>query len=318
LREDPRQVGAAPAHPALAALATALPADVHLGPSSWNYPGWAGLVYDRPHPEATLGARGAGVASAWPTVGLLGVDRSFHAPLPASAWAALAGAVRPGTRLLAKAPRVLTDPSPDPRDPSPNDRFLDGGWSAGHAAVPFRDGAGAAAGPLVFQLAPDARRGQDPDAFLARLRRFLAAQPPGLLLAVELRDPALLRPAYRTALRDTGAVHCFSVQAPMPDLDAQWALAGEPDRPFVARWLLRPPLRYAEAVAAFSPFDALRAPDPANRRCLARRIAAAHRAGQPSFVSVANRAEGCAPLSIAGLAEATLAALGHRPAASAR
>lgn len=305
-------------HPALAALAAALPSGIHLGPSSWNYPGWAGLVYDRAHPEAMLGAQGAGVASAFPTVGLLGVDRSFHAPLPAPAWAALAAGLRPGTRLLAKAPRVVTDPNPDPRDPSPNLRFLDAGWSAAHAAAPFRDGAGAAAGPLVFQLAPDARRGQDPDGFLRRLRAFLEGQPRGVLLAVELRDPALLRPAYREALRATGAVHCFSVQAPMPSIEDQWAAAGELERPFVARWLLRPPLRYAEAVAAFSPFDQLRAPDPANRRRLARRVAAAHRAGQPAFVSVANRAEGNAPLSIAGLAEATLAALGRRPAAGAR
>ncbi|MFM8642199.1 MAG: hypothetical protein ACKOEP_05105, partial [Phycisphaerales bacterium] len=64
---------------------------------------------------------------------------------------------------------------------------------------------------------------------------------------------------------------------------------------------------YEGAAAAFEPFDALRAPDPATRSEIAALLAAAS-ADRPAFVVCNNKAEGCAALSIRALAEEVVAA----------
>lgn len=70
----------------------------------------------------------------------------------------------------------------------------------------------------------------------------------------------------------------------------------------VCRWNLQRGFRYQQAKDLFEPFDKLAAPDPANRAELARVIAATAAAGHPVFVTVNNKAEGSAPLSIFELA----------------
>ena len=45
-------VGAAAPSPEVVELAARLPAGTYLGGSTWSFPGWAGLVYDRAHPRA--------------------------------------------------------------------------------------------------------------------------------------------------------------------------------------------------------------------------------------------------------------------------
>jgi len=45
-------------------------------------------------------------------------------------------------------------------------------------------------------------------------------------------------------------------------------------------------------------------PDPQTRAVLARVIAGTVGAGLPAYVSLSNKAEGCAPLSVVALAEA--------------
>lgn len=47
-------IAAATPAPALVEVADALPGRLRFGTSSWNFPGWAGLVWDREYPEATL------------------------------------------------------------------------------------------------------------------------------------------------------------------------------------------------------------------------------------------------------------------------
>ena len=43
-----RPIGAAVPAPAVTELGARLPAAIHLGTSSWSFPGWAGIVYDAP------------------------------------------------------------------------------------------------------------------------------------------------------------------------------------------------------------------------------------------------------------------------------
>jgi hypothetical protein len=56
----------------------------------------------------------------------------------------------------------------------------------------------------------------------------------------------------------------------------------------------------------YEPFDHLQDPDPATRRVLAKVIAATSGAALPVYITVNNKAEGSAPLSVLELARAVL------------
>ena len=64
-----------------------------------------------------------------------------------------------------------------------------------------------------------------------------------------------------------------------------------------------------EAKGLYEPFDRLIDPDLDTREALARVIAGTVGAGQPAYVTINNKAEGSAPLSVAALAEAVRARL---------
>jgi uncharacterized protein YecE (DUF72 family) len=94
----------------------------------------------------------------------------------------------------------------------------------------------------------------------------------------------------------------------MPPATAQ-ATTFELDRPgctwpLVARWNLHAGRGYEEARADYFPFDRLVEEDGSSRTALAglaRRCAAA---GRDVFITINNKAEGSAPLSVRRLAEA--------------
>src|SRR3972149_8294991 len=60
----------------IAALARALPESVRLGTSSWAFPGWAGIVYDRAASENVLAREGLGAYARHPCLRAVGVDRA--------------------------------------------------------------------------------------------------------------------------------------------------------------------------------------------------------------------------------------------------
>lgn len=77
----------------------------------------------------------------------------------------------------------------------------------------------------------------------------------------------------------------------------------------MCRWNLNPrhgPYGYEAAQTLYSPYDKTRDPDLETRAALARVIAGTVGAGQRAYVTVSNKAEGSAPLSVAALAQAVL------------
>ena len=51
-------VAPAPVPEAVASVAARLPAGLRMGTSSWTFPGWAGIVYDRRASQTTLAQHG--------------------------------------------------------------------------------------------------------------------------------------------------------------------------------------------------------------------------------------------------------------------
>jgi len=322
--------GSGPAHAAApvrpAALRLALPEPLHdrrhllrLGTSSWSFAGWVGRIYDPSDPppgESRLSRDGLPAYASHPLLGAVGIDRGFYAPLSASEFARYAAQVPPGFRFLVKAPARFTDAvrrDAHGRGVEPNPHYLDAALAAEAFARPAIDGLGAALGTLLLQCPPLPRDLlADVPGWIARLHRCLAALPRGLPegagWALEVRDAALLTPRLMDALHDADVGYCVAVHPRMPPLERQFRALERRERgtpgPLIVRWSLHAGLDYAAARRRYAPFDALLDPDPAVREAIAERAVAALAAGRTVTAIANNKAEGCAPLTIAALAEA--------------
>lgn len=308
----PEREGVAPADfsEELVELGRVLPEDVYLGGSTWSFPGWRGLVYEGKHSESKLSHEGLAAYGQHPLLRCVGVDRTHYTPIAAKDFAEYAAQVPDHFRFVVKAHEACTisrwpdRPRYGDQRGQVNPLFLDPAYAADQVVAPFVEGLGLKAGALLFQFAP-----QDlgvPDRFADELRRFLCALPRGPVYAVEVRNREILTPAYADALAEARACHCHNVHPRMPDVLTQSRLAGT-DRPrtpiTLVRWLLGPGMTYEQAGRLYAPFNRLVSPDEAARKALTRLAHNALAAGRPFVCTVNNNAEGCAPLSIEGLAQ---------------
>jgi uncharacterized protein YecE (DUF72 family) len=301
-------VGPAPTSDRVLDVAARLPANVRLGTSSWSFPGWEGLVYDRPASQDALAREGLAPYAAHPLLRTVGVDRTFYRPLDAEQLRSYADAVPDGFRFLVKADRLLTSPL-DPQSPgvrTRNPRFFDASYAADAVVAPTVEGLREKLGVLLFQLPPiPPKLVGGRDRFLERLQRFLGGLPTGPRYAVELRTPAFLTESYPDVLDSVGASHCFNVHPSMAPLERQLAVVQPFYQPvLVVRWMLHCGLRYAAARARYEPFDRLVDEDPATRHRIATTVLDVALAERPAFVIANNKAEGSAPLTLLRLAEA--------------
>lgn len=304
-------VGCAPYPSHLTAISRQLPPDLRLGTSSWNFPGWRGIVFAADASKTHLARHGLAAYARHPLLHAVGLDRTYYAPLPSTDYAAYADVVPASFRFLVKAHELCTlavfrtmGRYPG-RGGERNTRFLDPAYATAHVVAPCIEGLGSKAGPLLFQFPPQhVQAVGGSERFAERLHAFLKALPRGLLYAVELRNATLLTAAYCDALVDTGAVHCFNVHPSMPPLQAQYRLARAAAAPqLVVRWMLHPTQRYETAAARYEPFDRLVDEDLNNRQAIADMCLDAAAAARPALVIVNNKAEGSSPLSIVKLAE---------------
>ena len=285
-------------------LAVAIPRGVTLGTSSWSFPGWAGLVYDRPADASLLAREGLGPYARHPLFGVIGVDRGFYAPVPVADWRTYRDQVPPDFRFVIKAPRdALLARYPDharygAQRGRPSARFLDPSWVEDVLIGPATATLGAARTTFLFQIPPQDPGPLTPDA----LHRFLSALPDASSCAVEPRYDGAVCRAYGDAVHDAGALHCLSVHPRMPDLRTQWQLGRVAEAPkLLVRWNLLPSLTYAAAKERFQPFTRLGAPDLPRRDKLARAVCWAVDRERPVDVVIGNKAEGSAPLSVVEL-----------------
>jgi uncharacterized protein YecE (DUF72 family) len=303
------------------ALGEQLHTGLYLGTSSWTFPGWKGLVYDRQATAARLAREGLAAYARHPVLRTVGVDRTFYAPIPAATFAEYAAQVPEGFRFLVKAHEACTlarwpvhQRYGDLRGQF-NDRFLDAAYARDLVVAPFVEGLGEKAGPLVFQLPP-----QDPrdlggvGPFVERLHTFLAALPRGPLYAVELRNEALLTDTLAQALSDVGVCPVLAAWKDMPPVELQAVRMRALQAPaLVVRWMLPPNLDYEEARKRYFPFDRLVDEDVRTREAIARASVAALGTGRPVFVTLNNKAEGSAPLSAVLLARSVMSRTRNTP-----
>lgn len=286
-------------------LAHALPPTVRLGTSTWTYDGWAGDVYHRryrgPEPAKRLEEY-----ARYPLFRTVGIDSAFYDPPSVQELQAYARALPPQFPCVSKVWDRITAKRLGQDAPQPglagmrNPDFLNAGLFKDAVLGPydrvFRDHAAC----FVFEF--QAMRGKDlpdPLAWADQLDAFLAALPADFRYAVELRNPELLTDLHGAVLRRHGVAHVLNSWTEMPSigeqLDMPWTF---PAAFTVARALLKPGRRYADAVKQFQPYDRIQEPLPALRHDLVRLIAEAQRRRIEAFILANNRAEGNAPGTI--------------------
>ncbi|MBB5507228.1 DUF72 domain-containing protein [Paraburkholderia atlantica] len=309
-----RDVLAAPPSPELLALAAQLPPQIHLGTSTWSFPGWSGIVYGDDYSNSKLSREGLSAYGAHPLLKTVSIDRSFYQALTVTEYLRYAQQVPEHFRFIVKAPMTITDATVRAERGEPvslNPCFLNAQMAIDDFVTPCLEGLGAKAGALVFQFSPlpDQMLAQ-PAVFIERLGEFFGALPrlrEGSCYAVEIRDASLLTPRFIRMLKTAGVRYCVGIHARMPDPLRQAAalalLDGEPAGPLIVRWSLHGGFKYEQAKAKYEPFNRLVDEDPATRASLAELAARYALAGQPVVIAVNNKAEGSAPLSCVKLAE---------------
>ncbi len=312
-------------------------AGVHIGTSSWKYPGWMGQLYT--HDRYLYRGRFAQsrfdrlclkeFAETFTTVG---VDASYYRFPDDRFLGDLAGQVPEGFRFSFKVTDEITVkrftrlPRFGDRAGQSNPNFLNADLFASAFLAPLEPYR-SKVGVLMFEFSrfhpTDFARGRE---FADALGAFLEKLPGGWRYGVEIRNTGFLHPDYFAMLAGHGVAHVFNSWEAMPSLADQLALPGaftSPDHT-AARLLLRPGRAYEEAVARFQPYDRIQDPYPEGRAAMAQLLGriAKRDAGVPRvvYVYVNNRFEGNALQTIAallgGIALDSIATPTPRPTAS--
>ena len=310
-------VQAASVAPELTALAARLPPRLHLGTSSWSYPGWDGIVWSGEYSESRLARDGLVAYARHPLLGCVSIDPSFYQPLASAQYAAYAAQVPESFRFVVKAPAAVSDAvlrDERGRATQPNPLFLDPERACREFAEPALSGLGPRLGALVFQLSPlPAAWLADLPGLFERISAMLRALPslaeaaPGAVVAVQVRDAALLTPHFAALLREAGATYCLGLHARMPPIEDQLPmLRALWPGPLVCRWNLHRrhgAYGYEKARQLYEPYTQIADADLQTRQLLAKVALATAAAGRSAFITIGNKAEGCAPLSVIALAE---------------
>ncbi len=286
---------------------------VHIGTSSWKYPGWLGKVYD-PARYATRGKIAKArfdrdclkeYAGVFPAVG---GDFSFYQFPSDSTWQHLFEKVPEGFKFGLKAPEEITaerfskQARYGARAGQDNPGFMDAGLLKARfldPLEPHRDKVGV----IMFEF------GQVHRGPLAEVERFTDALDAMLTdlptdrfrFAVELRNRAFLDAPddYLACLRTHRVAHCFNSWTRMPPVEEQLRIPGifTADHA-AARFLLRPGRPYQQAVDMFSPYEDVQDPYPEGRDAMSELIERCLGEQRMLFAFVNNRFEGNAPETI--------------------
>jgi uncharacterized protein YecE (DUF72 family) len=291
-------------------LRARIPSLVRFGTSTWNYPGWRGLVYHRDYGPKGAAARMLKEYAAFPLFGTVGIDSSYYGPPTEAVLRSYAENLPAGFPCISKVWSQLTihtftKAQDREKAGKINPDFLNPDLFVEEIYQPYQRHFAENTGPFVFEFQTIAKSSRiGPEGFASRLDEFFSALPRDVQYAVEVRNDEFLTPMYFAVLREHGVAHVLSSWTRMPPLGHQLDLPGSITAPFIlARALLRPGRTYNEAVDAFAPYDRIREPNPKLRRDLARLVEEAVRLRIPAYLLVNNRAEGSAPLTIAAVTE---------------
>ena len=239
----------------VAALADQLSPLIRFGCSSWTYPGWTGLIYDKPYPATGAGAKMLAEYARWPLFRTVGIDSFFYTPPSERTLASYAATLPADFRCVSKVwDRITAHTFANPKERAhfgqPNPDWLNADLFTNEVLGPMQAHFAEHIGPFVFEFQTIARTAKLGAAdFAMRLDAFFGQLPRGVPYAVELRNQEYLGPEYFAVLRTHGVAHLFNSWTRMPTIGEQFLLHDAITADFlIARALLRPGRTYSTAV----------------------------------------------------------------------
>ena len=289
---------------------------VFIGTSSWKYPGWLDVIYERDryiwrgrYSEARFERNClAEYAEVFPTVS---VDASYYQFFKPETLTELAAQVPADFQFAFKVCADITlksfpqQPRYGHRAGTANPHFLDAELFA-HAVLARHEAIRSKTGLFMFEFSRfhpgEFARGAE---FVAALDDFFGRLPRGWPYGVELRNRQWLQPDYFSMLARHGVTHIFNAWTDMPTPTEQMELPGSVTNPgcLAARFLLRPGRSYEQAVRQFSPYQEIRDPNVEGRATAAALVRRGLRSGGKTKVTlfVNNRYEGHSPGTIVSI-----------------
>ena len=277
------------------------------GSSSWKYPGWRGMVYNKKYSSQRNFEQEclAEYAAVFPTVcadfalydfpDLEKMER-IHDDTPDGFVLALKVTDRITVRRYPNIARYGAQAGTE------NPDFLNVGLFEDAFLRPL-DALHNKRGAIIFEFStfyPNS--GLTDERFVDLLEEFLSKLPPGYSYAVEIRNAEYLKENYLTMLRSHGVAHVLNNWTRMPPVIRQLEVSGVLTTDFsVVRALLKPGRTYEQAVQTFKPYDRIREENPELREGI---VEAVHRCvaeKKTLYVYVNNRAEGNSPKTIEGI-----------------
>lgn len=280
---------------------------IYFGSSSWKYPGWKGLVYNRSYPSKKVFDRECltEYAELFPTVcadfALYDFpDREamqiIHEETTDSFKLSLKVTDRITIKRYPNLPRHGSNAGKENPDFLNVELFEDAFLKPIEALQKKR-------GVIIFEFStfyPGS--GITYETFMKRIDEFLGKLPPEFEYAVELRNREYLTADYLRMLESHGVAHVLNNWTKMPPIMEQIQLAGVLTGKFsVARALLKPGRTYQEAVEKFQPYDVIKEENPELRLGLAEAVRRCVGEGKNLYAYVNNRAEGNSPRTIEGI-----------------
>ena len=208
---------------------------IRFGTSTWTYEGWKGQVYLRQYPKSTftqecLGEYCQCQHEGQPLFRTVGNDATFYRPPTANQLHRYLNQIPEDFEMCFKVweeitiPAFANQPRYGTKAGQPNPRFLDAKLFNEFVLTPYRDaGFEPHTGPFLFEFQ---RHGMFAKEFLERLDNFFHQLPKDFRYVVEIRNPGLLGPDYRTVLESHHVAHVYNHWVSMPALADQDARMG--------------------------------------------------------------------------------------------
>jgi uncharacterized protein YecE (DUF72 family) len=274
------------------------------GTSSWKYPGWQGMVYNRTYPSRRTFEQTclAEYATLFPTVC---ADFALYGfPTAKTMMAMYEQTPKDFTVSLKVTDRITVKRYPNlPRHGNlagkNNADFLNPSLFTEEFLAPVSE-LKEKCGTIIFEF-PTFSPGSSVTlpVFLRLLDGLFSNIPRGFNYSVEIRNSEFLAPEYFAMLHQHGVAHVLNNWTRMPAIREQIDLGNVLPAPFaVIRALLKPGRTYQQAVDQFQPYDAIKEVNPEIREGVATTAVRCAREHKKLYAYVNNRAEGNSPTTI--------------------
>ena len=274
------------------------------GTSSWKYPGWKGVIYNRRYPSKRALEQEclAEYSELFPTVcadfALYDFPRSekmqiMHDQTSNDFRISLKVTDRITIKRYPNLPRYGPNAGHENPDFLNIELFEDAFLKPIEALKKKR-------GAIIFEFSTfHSNSGITYEKFVEMIDGFLSRLPREYEYAVEIRNREFLTDEYLRMLESRGVAHVLNNWTRMPPIIEQIQIAGVLTGRFsVARALLKAGRTYEEAVELFQPYENIKEENPDLRMGLAEAVQRCVAEGRTLYAYVNNRAEGNSPKTI--------------------